>query len=191
MDAVPAEPSSAFSTCRLSVSSPGTGPPVIWLGGEHDHATRGVLAATLAEAIALDESAVVIDLSGVRLVTAATLGVIVVATQLQAMRGRSLILRAAPPFVRRIFAFCGLSDLLDGDTGPHDFDVAPGATALSSWVEVPATDRADGPGSPPVVEPGGVGLAHHETSLCAQAPVSQVLSEGDGSSDREPDHGGR
>lgn len=100
------------SNCRLSRAGRRTKLSVVWLRGDHDVATRDTLAATLAEAIWLDEAAVVIDLSEVNFISLPTIGVIVDASKLLARRGRSLVLRAPPPFVRRVFDACGQSGLL-------------------------------------------------------------------------------
>lgn len=132
-----------FSSCRLSRAGPGGKLSVVWLAGEHDISTRDVLAATLAEAISLDEPAVVIDLSGVHFISVATIAMIADAKKVLARRGRSLVLRAPPPFVRQVFHVCGLSDLLNRDPSAGAFETVEGATALRSWVEVPATDRVD------------------------------------------------
>jgi anti-anti-sigma factor len=165
--------SSYFSSCRLTCAGTGAKLSVVWLGGEHDIATVDVLAATLAKAISLDEPAVVIDLSGVHFIDAATIGVIVTAKNLLAQRGRSLQLRAPAPFVRRIFDVCHLSDLLDRDPSADPFEAAEGASALGSWVEVPATGRV-GHGVPETTERNvgervSVGSTG-EQALCAKTP---------------------
>jgi anti-anti-sigma factor len=142
-----------YSSCRLARAGSRAKLSVIWLGGEHDIATKDVLAAVLAEAIALDEPAVVIDLSGVHFISAATIGVIVGAKTLLARRGRSLFLRAPPPFVRRVFDLCGLSELLDRDPSADVFETVEEAAALRTWVEVPATSRVDWHETPVTSEP--------------------------------------
>jgi anti-anti-sigma factor len=134
-----------FSSCRLSPSGPDAQFPVVWLGGEHDIATKDVLAAAIAEAVALDEPAVVIDLSAVQFISATTIGVIVAATESQARRGCSLVLRAPPRLVRRAFDVCGLSDLFDRDPNADAFETVKGAAALKTWVKVPPTIRVDWP----------------------------------------------
>ena len=151
-----------YSSCRLARAGPGAEPSVVWLGGDHDIATKDVLEAVLAEAVALDEPAVVIDMSGVHFISAATIGVIVGARNVLARRGRSLVLRGPPPFVRRVFDACGLSGLLEGDPGADSFEAAEGAAALGSWVDVPATARGDG----------------HETSDKTEPKVGEQVSVG-------------
>ncbi len=130
-----------FSNCRLSSAGSGAKLSVVWLEGEHDISTRDVLAAVLAKAIALDESAVVVDLSGVHFISVATICLILDAKNLLERRARSLVLRAPPPFVRRVFDACHLSDLLDREPSADEFETTEGASALGSWVEVPATGR--------------------------------------------------
>jgi len=164
-----------YSSCRLSRAGPGAKLSVLWLGGEHDIATKDVLAATIAEAIALDEPAVVIDLSGVHFISAATIGVIVGAKKVLARRGRSLVLRDPPPFVRRVFGACGLSGLLDGNLSAEAFEAVEGAAALGSWVDVPATARGDRHGtsvrrSPKVGEQVSVESARGEQALFVKIP---------------------
>lgn len=143
-----------FSSCQLMPSGPGGKLSVVRLQGEHDIATRDVLAATIARAIARNEPAVVIDLSEVQFMSAAALGVIVAARQFLRRRSRSLVLRAPSPCVVRIFAVCGLNELFDQNVDAEVNDVAKGALALASWVEVPVTDRVDWRHGSPIPKPG-------------------------------------
>jgi anti-anti-sigma factor len=106
-------------------------------------ATKDVLVATLAQAIALNERAVVIDLSGAPFISAATIGAIVDAERLLALSGRSLVLRDPPPFVRQIIAVCGLSDLFDRDRCADAFRTVTRAAAPGSWAKVRTTGRPD------------------------------------------------
>jgi anti-anti-sigma factor len=149
-----------YSSCRLARAGSGSKSSVVWLGGEHDVATKDVLVATLAEAAALDELAVVIDLSGVHFISATAIGVIMGAKELLARRGRSLVLRAPPPSVRRVFDACGLSGLLDGAPSAEVLETVEGSAALRSWVEVPATGRVD----------------WHETCVTAESNVDEQAS---------------
>lgn len=164
-----------FSSCRLSRAEPACQPSVVWLQGEHDIATKDVLVATLAQAIALNERAVVIDLSGIDFISAATVGAIVDAERLLAGRGRSLLVRAPPPFVRRIFAVLGLSDLF----GPEPPADAPQAVkppvALGSWVEVETTGGRRSEDTSATAEPGqderaSAGSAPEELPLFVKIP---------------------
>jgi anti-sigma B factor antagonist len=115
---------------------------VVWLQGEHDVSTVAALSETMARAIALDDADLVIDLSGVEFMDAATIGVIVRARDFLRQRSRSMSLRSPSTCARRILDVCDLSDLLD----PHP---SPGANtreatrALGRLTPVPTPDRAD------------------------------------------------
>ena len=67
---------------------------VVWLRGEHDVSTVAALSQTMARAIALDDGDLVVDLSGVDFMDAATVGVIVRARDFLELQSRSLTLRA-------------------------------------------------------------------------------------------------
>jgi anti-sigma B factor antagonist len=112
----------------------------VWLRGEHDASTAGALWDTLARAIALDDADLVVDLSGVQFMGAATVGVIIRVREALGLRSRSLALRSPSTCARRVLDQCGLADLVD----PRPVD-ATGMTgtagALATWVAVPATDR--------------------------------------------------
>jgi anti-anti-sigma factor len=120
---------------------------VVWLQGEHDVTTVAALSQTLARAIALDDSDLVIDLSGVEFMDAATIGVIVRARDFLAQRSRSMSLRSPSTCARRIIDVCDLADLLDADL----LDLSPLAgarttaatAALGRLVPVPTTDRTE------------------------------------------------
>jgi anti-sigma B factor antagonist len=110
---------------------------VVWLRGEHDVSTVAALAEAMARAVALDDRDVVVDLSGVQFMDAATVGVIIRARDLLRLRSRSLRLRSPSTRARRVFDLCGLADLLD----PRPVDTTGTAGALGTWVAVPAADR--------------------------------------------------
>jgi anti-anti-sigma factor len=115
---------------------------VVWLRGEHDVSTVAALSETLARAIALDDADVVVDLSEVQFMGAATVAVIIRAREFLRLRSRSLVLRSPSECARRILDVCGHSDLLD----PRVADATPltgPAGALGTWVVVPATERID------------------------------------------------
>jgi anti-sigma B factor antagonist len=115
---------------------------VVWLRGEHEITTTAALSETLARAMAGDAD-VVVDLSDVQFLDAATIGVLVRARNLLLPRSRSLSLRAPAEGPRRVLAVCGLARLIE--SGPPG---SGAAGALGSWVAVPASDRA-GPGPGP------------------------------------------
>jgi anti-anti-sigma factor len=115
---------------------------VVWLRGEHDVSTVAALSETMARAIALDDADVVVDLSEVQFMGAATVGVIIRAREFLRLRSRQLVLRSPSECARRILDVCGHSDLLD----PRIADATPltgPAGALGTWVVVPATERID------------------------------------------------
>jgi anti-anti-sigma factor len=103
---------------------------VVRLRGEHDMFTAAALSDILDRAIALDRD-VMVDLSGVEFMAAATVGVILGARESLRLRSRSLALRSPSRCARRVLELCGLEDLI----GPPGAEVA--------W----ATGTADGPSS--------------------------------------------
>jgi anti-anti-sigma factor len=116
---------------------------VVWLRGEHDVSTVAALSEVMARAIALDDADVVVDLSEVQFMGAATVGVIIRAREFLRLRSRFLVLRSPSECARRILDVCGHSDLL---LDPRITDATPltgPAGALGTWVVVPATDRID------------------------------------------------
>jgi anti-anti-sigma factor len=114
------------------------GPTVVWLRGEHDILSDGALCRDLARAIALNDAALILDLSQVEFMGASTFGVIVAARKLLQGRSRSLTVRSPPAFVKRALGICGLDDLVG--PGLQD-DVAP--TPLVSRAAVPAVGQDD------------------------------------------------
>jgi anti-anti-sigma factor len=115
---------------------------VIRLAGEHDLSTVAALSETMAHASALDDTDVVVDLSAVEFVSAATIGVLVRARESLRLRSRSLMLQSPSTRARRVLDLCGLAH--EHAPGPP----APGrptgtAGALGTWAAVPATDRVD------------------------------------------------
>jgi len=126
---------------RLPGAGTETGPTIIWLRGEHDIATDGDLSRVLTRAIALNNAALVLDLSKVELMSASTLDVIVKAQNFLRQQSRSLTMRSPSPQVQRIIDICGLHNLLS--SSPRERDGAAGE-ALGSWVAVPDAKPADG-----------------------------------------------
>lgn len=115
---------------------------VVWLRGEHDTSTAVELSLVIAEAIALDDADVVVDLSDVEFMGAATVGVIVRSRELLRTRSRTLLLRSPSRCARRVLDLCDLSYVVDAGCG--DVTLTPPAPgALGTWVAVPATDRDD------------------------------------------------
>jgi anti-sigma B factor antagonist len=110
---------------------------VVWVRGEHDMATRAHLFVTIAQAARLADADIVVDLSGVTFMDASTVDAFVLARNRLRARSRSLSVRAPSPPARRLLELCGLARLIDEHPAPAQPLVA---TALGSWVDVPARD---------------------------------------------------
>jgi anti-anti-sigma factor len=118
--------------------------------------TVAALSETMARAIALDDADLVVDLSEVQFMGAATVGVIVRARELLALQSRSLTLRSPPRCARRILDLSGHSSLLARrpvDAAP----VAGTAGAVGARVAVPATDCIDQRADASALHPGRAG----------------------------------
>jgi anti-anti-sigma factor len=118
--------------CLLAFARRDAARNVVWLRGEHDVSTVGALSETLGRAIARDDADLVVDLSEVEFMGAATVGVIIRARELLRLRSRSLALRSPPRCARRILDLCGHAYLLDRravDTTP----TAGTAGGLGMW----------------------------------------------------------
>jgi anti-anti-sigma factor len=100
------------------------------------------LSEVISRAIAIDDSDLVVDLSEVEFMDAATVGVITRTRDFLHLRERALAVRSPSACARRVFDLCGLADLLDPlPLGvPHSMTTA---AALGTWVPVPATNRSD------------------------------------------------
>jgi anti-anti-sigma factor len=125
------------------------GRTVVWLSGEYDVATLTALAERLATAIALDDADVVVDLTEVQFIDAATVGMLIRARDFLQPRSRHLTLRNPPRRVRRVLEVCGLTGLIDG--APVDAGQAMDRPAPASRLAAPLTDRADRPPVGPCV----------------------------------------
>jgi anti-anti-sigma factor len=115
---------------------------VVWLRGEHDVSTMDTLSETMARAIALDDADVVVDLSEVRFMSAATVGVIIRAREFLRSESRSLALRSPSGCAGRVVELCGLGDLFDPRTADA-MRLTRAASALSTWVAVPTAARVE------------------------------------------------
>ena len=89
---------------------------VVWLSGEHDLSTVDALSETLARAFALDDADVVLDLSGVQFMGAATIEVIVRAKEILDLRSRALTLRSPSETAQRVVDLCDLADLVEASS---------------------------------------------------------------------------
>jgi anti-anti-sigma factor len=93
---------------------------VVWLRGEHDVSTSVADSETLARAIALDDSDLLVDLSEVRFMDASTIRTLVMAQIVLARRSRSLALRSPSPSAALVLRLTGLDALVDARPIPAD-----------------------------------------------------------------------
>ena len=125
---------------------------VVWLRGEHDVSTVAALSQTMARAIALDDGDLVIDLSGVQFMDAATVGIIIRLRDFLELQSRSLALRVPSPCAARVLDICDLAELLE----PRPVQAVPStATAGSRSRRLPAPTLDPVDASP--VEADGAG----------------------------------
>ncbi|MHB8244148.1 MAG: STAS domain-containing protein [Acidimicrobiales bacterium] len=117
---------------------------VVWLRGEHDIATAAQVSETLARATKAGGPAVVVDLSGVTFLSAATIGAIVASREALRIEGRSLVVRAPSPSAERILMLCRLSHLLRSPHVPEATRTRDAAEALHSWVPVHTSPPPEG-----------------------------------------------
>jgi anti-anti-sigma factor len=110
-------------------------------------ATATRLSDVLVQAIALDDDNLVVDLSDVEFMDAATVGVIMRARDLLRLRSRSLAFRSPSKPARRLLDLCGLAYLVERHP-------VGSADALGTWVAVPAGDREKQLTQAPSPEPG-------------------------------------
>src|SRR5688572_23451043 len=107
-----AERQERVSMNRPAVSSvvvmgPETDGTVVWLRGEHDIATLGDVSEAVARAMAFDRADLVIDLSDVTFLSAATVGILMGARDILRQESRSLTLRAPSAAALRLVEVCG------------------------------------------------------------------------------------
>jgi anti-anti-sigma factor len=110
---------------------------LVSLRGDHDASTAGALSEALSLAIALDDADVVVDLSGVAFMSAATVRVIVGTRELLRSRSRSLTLRCPSTHALRVLDACGVTDLIDARLADVTRTTAT-VGAPSTWVATPA-----------------------------------------------------
>jgi len=89
------------------------GRAVVWLAGEHDIATAGVLADTLANVVSADDADLLVDLSGVTFMSTATIDELVLSRNLLRGQSRNLTLRSPSKCARRLLDACGLTCLVE------------------------------------------------------------------------------
>lgn len=164
----------AHNSARLD--SRGEGPTVVWLDGEHDITTVSVLADALARAIARDDADLIVDLSGVKFLGAATVNVLIRGRNLLRRRARNLTLRCPSGCARRVLDLCGLVAVFDRTQAEKRPALGSGAPALASWVAVPPTAPArQAPSEAPVGSSDPVFVerargARHQGFLDAERP---------------------
>lgn len=134
---------------------------VVWLRGEHDLSTVPVVSEAMAWVIAVDGSDVVVDLSEVQFMGAATLGVLVGARELLRVRSRSLVVRSPSRCARRVLELCGDTGLLDR---VEPAALTGTAGALGTWVQVPATHPVDTSLPEPATAPDPPKVGHVTTA---------------------------
>jgi anti-anti-sigma factor len=91
---------------------------VVSLYGEHDIATLAELSEAMARGIALDDAQIVVDLSGVEFMAAATASVIVGARDFLQAHSRELTVRSPSRCAQRLLDVCGLTGLIE-QPGPR------------------------------------------------------------------------
>lgn len=92
---------------------------VVWLEGEHDIATVFGLADALEKATSSSDADVIVDLSGVTFIGAATVGVLLRGLDALRRQSRSLTLREPSRCATRVIEVFGLSGLVEaGSTEP-------------------------------------------------------------------------
>jgi anti-anti-sigma factor len=86
---------------------------VVWLDGEQDIATVGVLADTLANVASADDADLIVDLSGVTFMSTATIDELILSRNLLLGQSRTLTLRSPSKCARRLLDVCGLACLVE------------------------------------------------------------------------------
>jgi anti-anti-sigma factor len=141
---------------------------VVCLRGEHDLSTVDELSATMARGIALGEADLVVDLSRVEFMDAATINAVLWAQDLLRAQDRSLTVRSPSRCARRVLELCDLSDLID----PRFLGTVTGAAAaLRAWAPGPAIEGID---------------CRTETFVLDRLPAVVVAGSGDDQPDERP-----
>jgi anti-anti-sigma factor len=86
---------------------------VIWLEGDHDIATVFALADALEKATSADHADLIVDLSGVTFIGAATVGVLLRGLDNLRRQSRGLALRAPSRCAARVIEVFGLNGLIE------------------------------------------------------------------------------
>ena len=86
---------------------------VVQLRGDHDSSTVPAVAAALASAVACEKSNLVVDLSEVQFINAATVRVLTAAGDFLAAQSRTFALRSPSRCAQRILDICGVRGLCE------------------------------------------------------------------------------
>ena len=130
----------ALKSCGRSGSRTGA-PTVVWMEGEHDASNASRLSQAIAQAIAIDDEDVVVDLAGVTFLSGATISILLRANAFLIGRSRALVLRAPRRAAIRLLSLCGLAHLISPPPIDGAFTLVD-AQGLRAWVEVPTERRA-------------------------------------------------
>ncbi|MEO8698248.1 MAG: STAS domain-containing protein, partial [Acidimicrobiales bacterium] len=121
---------------------------VLSLRGDFDMSTDMLLSAAIFDAVTSADEDLVLDLHGVRFMSASTLGVIVRTRTLLTRQSRFLRLRSPSRSVQRILDICAI-ECLDPVAAIDDAATIESHGALQTWVPVLPVD----PVSPPTRTP--------------------------------------
>jgi anti-anti-sigma factor len=113
---------------------------VVWIVGEHDAADAQDLSDLLSSATKVGRGDVVIDLSRVKFMSAATIGVIVGCRNALKLEARAVTVRSPSPCATRLLDLCAVP--YANDTESTD-DKPRHQNALRSWVPVPNLARSE------------------------------------------------
>jgi anti-anti-sigma factor len=108
---------------------------VVSLYGEHDIATLAELSEAMARGIALDDSDIVVDLSAVEFMGAATATVIVQARDFLRAHARGLTVRSPSKCAQRLLDVCELTGLIE-EPAQRVEDVRPRLYLVSDPISV-------------------------------------------------------
>ena len=115
--------------------------PVVPLRGELGIATMGVLAETLAQAIADNDTELVVDLAEVEFIDDAVVEMLSRGRDFLELRSRDLVLWAPSECVRSALDAGGLAGLIVPSTGDAVPEAGSGARAQPDWLHAPRADR--------------------------------------------------
>lgn len=126
----------------------------VWLSGEHDLASMGLLSAALAEAIATEDRDVVVDMTHLAFMDVSTLGLLIRCRSFLAARSRRLTLRSVPHCARILLDLSELHAVVEpAPEARPDPEGLAAASALETWVTVPLAGSAPHPSSVPQASP--------------------------------------